>query len=100
MQLWNQSGRFPINFLEIESLKDYDESEHYIQSFEKLTPFVSEIFKDITQLNSENKSPRALQKNICEFLCILEPRGFLTCLGVRRTIGSQDSVLPPERADL
>jgi len=29
-----------------------------------------------------------LQKNICEFLCILEPRGFLTCLGVRRTIGS------------
>ncbi len=30
MQLWNQSGRFPINFLEIESLKDYDESEHYI----------------------------------------------------------------------
>jgi hypothetical protein len=48
MQLWNQSGRFPINFLEIESLKDYDESEHYMQSLEKLTPFVSEIFKDIT----------------------------------------------------
>lgn len=26
--------------------------------------------------------------------------GFLTCLGVRRTKGSQYSVLPPEREDL
>jgi len=30
----------------------------------------------------------------------LEPFGFLICLGVRKTEGSQDSALPPERSSL
>ena len=75
-------GRFPIRYAEIESLKDHDETEHYIQSLEKFTPIIGDIFKDT------DKSPRALQKEICDFMCLLGPRGFLTCLGVRRTIGS------------
>ena len=87
-------GRFPIRFHEIPSLKEYDETEHYIQSLDKLTSFIGEIHKEA------NKSPRALQKDMCEFLCLLGARGFLTCLGVRRTIGSQESVLPPEREEL
>ena len=97
MGLWHMKGRFPVKFLEIPSLKHHDETEHYIQSLEKLTSFIGEIFKE---LNSSNKSPRALQKDICEFLCLLGTRGFLACLGLRRTIGTQDSVLPPEREEL
>lgn len=46
-----------------------------------------------------DKSPRALQKELLEFLIALEPSGFLVCLGLRRTAGSQE-VLPPERASL
>jgi hypothetical protein len=57
MGLWHQKGRFPVRFFEIQSLKDYDETEHYIQSLEKLNPFLGDIFKE---LNSSNKSPRAL----------------------------------------
>ena len=33
-------------------------------------------------------------------MCLLGTRGFLTCLGVRRTIGTQDSVLPPDIDEL
>ena len=97
MSLWHAKGRFPISFLEIESLKAHDETEHYIQSLEKLTSFIGEIFRELTE---SNKSPRLLQKDICEFLCLLGTRGFLTCLGVRRTIGTQDSVLPPDIDEL
>ena len=97
MGLWYAKGRFPVKFQEIESLKYHDETEHYIQSLEKLTSFISEIFRE---LNESNKSPRALQKDICEFLCLLGTRGFLTCLGLRRTIGTQDSVLPPDTDEL
>lgn len=50
--------------------------------------------------SAAQKSPRTLQKDICEFLCLLEPIGFLMCLGVRRTTFSENCVLPPEREDL
>jgi hypothetical protein len=30
----------------------------------------------------------------------LEPRGFLSCLGLRKTVGSSDLALPPERKAL
>lgn len=33
-------------------------------------------------------------------MCLLGTRGFLTCLGVRRTIGTQDTVLPPDIDEL
>lgn len=101
LSIWNQLGRFPIKFCEFECLKEHDETDHNAQGFIKLTPLVNEIFKDLSQLNSgAQKSPRTLQKDICEFLCILEPKGFLMCLGVRRTSFSESSVLPPEREDL
>ena len=97
MGLWHAKGRFPVKFHEIPSLKAHDETEHFIQSLSKLNQFISEIFKE---LNESSKSPRALQKDICEFMCLLGTRGFLTCLGVRRTIGTQDSVLPPDIDEL
>jgi hypothetical protein len=57
MVMWHQKGRFPVKFLEIPSLMEHDQTEHYIQSLEKLNPFLGDIFKE---LNSSNKSPRAL----------------------------------------
>lgn len=98
MCLWQQSGRFPVKFLEITSLQDHDQTEHLLQNFDKLTSLINEIFGDL--IGSSEKSPRALQKDICEFLCLLEPRGFLTCLGVRKTVGSYDSILPPDLVEL
>ena len=100
MSLWLQVGSFPIKFEELEALKDHDETEHYVQSLNKLTPIIADIFQELTGVNGSSKSPRALQKEICEFLCSLEPHGFLLFLGVRRTIGSSQDVLPPEREDL
>lgn len=44
----------------MESLKEHDETEHYIQSFDKLTPIIGDIFKELTGVNSSSKSPRAL----------------------------------------
>jgi hypothetical protein len=61
---------------------------------------IADIFNELTGINESNKSPTILQKEICEFLCLLETRGFLTCLGIRKTIGSLDDVLPPDKEDL
>ena len=56
MGLWHLKGTFPIRFEEIESLKEHDETEHFLQSLEKLTPIIGEIFSD----KAVEKSPRAL----------------------------------------
>jgi hypothetical protein len=60
---------------------------------------ILEIFKELSGLPG-GKSPRALQKELLEFFVALEPSGFLVCLGIRRTVGSQDISLPPERQQL
>jgi hypothetical protein len=88
MEIWHQKARFPIKFLEVDSLMDHDNTYHYLQSLDKLTPIIHDIFSEISGTNESKKSPRALQKDICEFLCLLEPRGFLSCLGIRKTLGS------------
>ena len=100
MSLWHDIARFPVLYPEIESLKPHDDTPNFLMSLDKLTPVIADIFKELTGITESNKSPRALQKEICEFLCLLEPRGFLTCLGIRKTVGSQDMVLPPEKSDL
>lgn len=51
-------------------------------------------------VESDNCSPRVLQKLICDFLVSIEPKGFLSCLGIRRTLGSNENCLPPDRSDL
>ena len=51
-------------------------------------------------VEQDNCSPRVLQKLVCDFLVSIEPKGFLCCLGIRRTIGSYENCLPPDRRDL
>lgn len=58
------------------------------------------VFNELRNIEAENCSPRVLQKLLCEFLCSIEPKGFLTCLGFRTSIGSIDTMLPPDRLDL
>ena len=41
-----------------------------------------------------------MQRELLEFFISLEPAGFLICLGLRRTIGSSDNSLPPDRKPL
>ena len=48
-------------------------------------------------MQSTRYSPRALQKELLEFFCGLKPQGFLSCLGIRKTPGSQDGSLPPDK---
>ena len=62
MALWQQVGHFPIKFSELESLKEHDETEHFIQSLNKLTPIIGDIFKELTGFGPGHlsKSPRAL----------------------------------------
>ena len=99
--MWHIKGRFPVRFQEIQSLEDHDETPYYIETtLSQLTALVNQIFKEVETLENDNCSPRVLQKYILEFLCSIEPSGFLTCLGIRKTVGSQDTVLLPEREDL
>ena len=80
-------------------MTQHDLTTHFLESIDKLYQVISDIYKEIKNVDKDN-SPALLQKEICEFLCLLGPRGFLTCLGVRKTIGSVDHVLPPDREDL
>jgi hypothetical protein len=77
--------KFPITFKQLQGLSSHDDTDKYIESMNKLTPMVIDIFKEV---NQTDKSPRALQKELLEFFIALEPAGFLVCLGLRRTIGS------------
>jgi hypothetical protein len=100
MSLWHQYAKFPVKFLTLDGLQQHDQTNHFIQGLDKLTPLIMEIIGEVNGFNDQKKSPRAIQKDICEFLCLLEQRGFLTCLGIRFTIGSYDSILPPDILDL
>lgn len=77
-------------------MSSHDDTEKHLETLNKLTPMVLAIFKEVNQVD---KSPRALQKELLEFFIMLEPAGFLICLGLRRTVGSQE-ILPPERQQL
>ena len=66
----------------------------------KLTVQLKYVFKELEGVNVAEASPRALQKELADFFVALQPRGVLTCLGVRKTLSSVDSELPPEKDQL
>ena len=83
-------------FKTVPGMESHDETDKAIEGLNKLTPIVIDIFKEV---NQPHKSPRALQKELLEFFISLEPYGFLVCLGMRKTIGTQP-ILPPDRNTL
>lgn len=58
----------------------------------KLTTQLKYVFRE---LSSEQRSPRALQKELVDFFYMIQPRGILTCLGVRKTASTVEEALPP-----
>jgi len=81
--LWNQNFGFPIKYKACPGL-DLDETHLEVETLSKLTQAVDDVFEileeDSVKIFSEIKT----------FLVSLTPRGFLTCLGVRKTPGSKD----------
>ena len=117
--LWNKLDRFPVLFQPLACLAQHDETEIVVEMLTKLTPQLKYVFRELEQIenncgpnasspdpssstsrpttNDENHSPRALLKELTDFLVALQPRGILTCLGVRRTNSSTDEQLPPDK---
>eukprot|EP00347_Sterkiella_histriomuscorum_P012099 403369900 len=89
-------NQFPITFKQLNGLENHDDTDKYLETLNKLTPMVLDIFK---VLNQADLSPRALQRELLEFFLALTPSGFLVCLGLRKTVGSQE-LLPPDRKSL
>jgi len=53
-----------------------------------MTEQVVYLFRELERHTNENRSPRQLQKEITDFFLAIGPRGFLTCLGLRKTVSS------------
>ena len=75
----------------------------------KMTTQIKYVFRELERCNDSEMpsipgecegSPRSLQKELTDFFVALQPRGLLTCLGVRRTNSSIDEELPPEKNQL
>jgi len=65
-----------------------------------MTENVNHVFKELEKCVSENRSPRQLQKEFADLLQLMGARGFLTCLGIRKTVSSQDIELPPDKQQM
>lgn len=63
----------------------------------KLTTQLKYVFRELGRLERDAGSPRLLQKELVDFFVALQPRGILTCLGIRHTNSSIDEELPPEK---
>ena len=109
--LWNKLERFPVLFQPLACLAQHDETEIVVEMLTKLTPQVKYVFRELERCshssgspdpsnNLEGCSPRSLLKELTELIVALQPRGILTCLGVRRTNSSVDEQLPPEKNQL
>ncbi|CAI2374750.1 unnamed protein product [Moneuplotes crassus] len=87
--LWNQNFSFPIKYKKCPGL-ELDETNLEIETLSKLTSSVDDIFEA-----SEGEDSQNLFEEIKAFLVALTPRGFLTCIGIRKTPGSKDVCPPP-----
>lgn len=87
--LWNQDYVFPIKYKKCPGL-DQDETHLEVETLSKLTSQVEDVFEALEHNDSQN-----LFLEIKDLLVALNPRGFLTCLGIRKTMGSKDVCPPP-----
>lgn len=108
LTLWNKLERFPVLFQPLACLAIHDETEEVCEMLSKLTPQLKYVFRELERCKSEDaigpdaqsRSPRNLLKELTDFMVALQPRGILTCLGVRKTNSSIDEELPPEKNQL
>ena len=105
LTLWNKLERFPVLFQPLACLAQHDETEEVVEQLSKLTPQLKYVFRELDIYNEQElqgvlSSPRQLIKELTDFFVHLQPRGVLTCLGVRRTNASVDEQLLPDRNQL
>jgi hypothetical protein len=60
MSIWKQTNKFPITYKQVPGLSGLDETDSYVGSLDTLTPLIDEIFKQLSAMSSNGKSPRAL----------------------------------------
>ena len=96
--LWNGSGKFPVKFVGLPGL--VDATHTVIEGLKNLTPLIQNICAAIKE--SKNLStivgsitPEKVVELVTQLLCGLGTRGILTLLGVRKTVGSKDKMIPP-----
>jgi len=82
---WAKQGSFPIRFLPETSFTDY--TDIVIESLNIHT-------KGIQSILEENISSSEIEKVLDEMIAGIGPRGILTMLGIRKTIGSAEMVMP------
>jgi len=96
LEIWKDESCFPIKFTPLEGFKE--ETHQIIERMNKLTPDLEEIFVELADCDKSefnfNESSQNLVKCAKDFLLSIEPRGLLTCLGLRKTTGSQDFAFP------
>ena len=110
LTLWNKLDRFPVLFQPLACLAQHDETEEVVEMLSKLTPQLKYVFHELAKCEDEHNAgglydnntlmKLSLKKEVTDFLVALQPRGILTCLGVRRTNSSIDEELPPEKNQL
>lgn len=53
-----------------------------------MTEQINLVFRELEKCLSESRSPRQLQKELADLFQLMGARGFLTCLGIRKTVSS------------
>ena len=93
--------RFPVLFQPLACLAQHDTTEEVCEMLTKLTTQLQYVFRELEIAEDDlNMSPNLLIKELTDFFFALQPRGILTCLGVRRTNSSTDDELLPEKIHL
>ena len=80
---------FLLNLNKISGL-DQDETSLEVETLSKLTSDVEDVFDALLHNDTQ-----ILFIEIKDLLVALKPRGFLTCLGIRKTYSSKDICPPP-----
>ena len=106
LALWNKCASFPVKFKRLEGFTD--ESRQFIeQQLLPMTPLVHDIFQHLYTNSMTNLILNFLikisidlylmEKEIRDLFLSIGIRGFMTMLGFRKTVGSQDLPWPSKQ---
>ena len=89
LEIWSQSTHFPISYSTLSGFQT-ESTQKELESLSIITPYITDLISHIT-----DSSALTIAENL---LINLGPRGVLFCLGVRRTQGSTDQYMLPQRS--
>lgn len=88
LELWGQTTHFPISYTAVSGFQT-EITQKELGSLSDITPFITDLISHLS-----DSSALTIAENL---LINLGPRGVLFCLGVRRTQGSTDKYMLPQR---